>query len=371
LQQLSGGTRPFFSSAFRFWADFLLTCGYADGTRHVAVANAMDNVDTVDSTACFTTGAITKSTDGGATWVAVDKLLYYGSWVYPQINVSPVAIDPLASSTVYAAWSLSCDPWDPYCAGYGIVGDHWISKSADGGASWSRISDLSASALWFDALTPTVLYAATDSSVLQSTDGGVTWSTPGAPVLTSLSLQPTSVPGGGTSTGTVTLNAAAPAGGTVVTLSSSNTAVAAVPASVTVPAGATTVGFAVTTNAVTSATAVTISATSGGGTRSAALTVTPAAALLSITLSPNSVKGGTRSTGTITLSTVAPLGGVTVTVSSSHLNIATVPSSITVAAGATSAQFTVSTSRPKSSTDVTISANLANVTKAATLTVKP
>ena len=47
VQQLSGGTRPFFGSAFRFWADFFFTRGYGDGTRHVAVANAMDNVETV------------------------------------------------------------------------------------------------------------------------------------------------------------------------------------------------------------------------------------------------------------------------------------------------------------------------------------
>lgn len=47
VQQLSGGTRPFFGLALSFWADFLLTNGYGDGTQHVTVANAMDNVDTI------------------------------------------------------------------------------------------------------------------------------------------------------------------------------------------------------------------------------------------------------------------------------------------------------------------------------------
>jgi hypothetical protein len=103
---------------------------------------------------------------------------------------------------------------------------------------------------------------------------------------------------------------------------------------------------------------------------SAALTVAPATALVSISLSPTSVRGGTPSTATITLSGAAPPGRVTVTLSSSHPNIAAVPSSITVATGVTSAQFTVSTSRPQSATDVTISANFANVTKAARLTVR-
>jgi hypothetical protein len=129
-----------------------------------------------DNDGCFTTGAISKSTDGGASWFRVDGLLYYGSWVSPQVAVSQVAIDPLASTTLYAAWNVYCDQFDPYC-----VEDHWISKSADGGASWSRISDLSAFALWFDPLTRTVLYASTDSNVLKSMDGGVTWSATGPP----------------------------------------------------------------------------------------------------------------------------------------------------------------------------------------------
>jgi hypothetical protein len=96
----------------------------------------------------------------------------------------------------------------------------------------------------------------------------------------------------------------------------------------------------------------------------------PAVTLASLTLQPTSVKGGNQSTGTVTLSAPAPTGGLTVTLSSSDSGIAQVPSSITVPAGATSAQFTVSTSRPRSSTEVTISANLASFTKAATLTVR-
>ena len=57
--------------------------------------------------------------------------------------------------------------------------------------------------------------------------------------------------GGADSTGKVTLSAAAPAGGAVVTLTSSNLNAATVPASVTVAAGATTATFAITTKAVT------------------------------------------------------------------------------------------------------------------------
>jgi len=151
-----------------------------------------------DGDGCFTIGTISQSTDGGPTWFTVDQVLgYYGSWVWPQIGVSQVVVDPLQSNIFYAAWNVFCDQQDPFCAGFGVVSDAWISKY--GGATGPRISNLSAWALWFDLLNPTLLYAATASGVLQSTDGGVTWNTPGAPGLTSLTLQPTSVLGGRTS----------------------------------------------------------------------------------------------------------------------------------------------------------------------------
>src|SRR5439155_19224068 len=56
--------------------------------------------------------------------------------------------------------------------------------------------------------------------------------------LSTVSVAPTSVVGGSSSQGTVTLTAGAPPGGAIVSLSSANTAVATVTASVTVAAGA-------------------------------------------------------------------------------------------------------------------------------------
>jgi hypothetical protein len=80
--------------------------------------------------------------------------------------------------------------------------------------------------------------------------------------------------GGGLATGTVTLGTAAPGGGTVVTLSD-NAAAATTPASITVPAGATSATFTVSTNAVSSPTSVTLTATLGSSSRTATLSVTP------------------------------------------------------------------------------------------------
>src|SRR3989441_7543226 len=101
----------------------------------------------------------------------------------------------------------------------------------------------------------------------------------GAPLpLSSVTLNPTSVVGGNPSTGTVTLTAPASAGGAVVTLVSTG-AVASVPASVTVPAGATSATFTITTPVVMGFAAQSdIIATFGGVSRAATLTVTPSTA---------------------------------------------------------------------------------------------
>jgi hypothetical protein len=93
--------------------------------------------------------------------------------------------------------------------------------------------------------------------------------------LSAISVSPTSVVGANTAQGTITLTGAAPSGGAVVTLSSANTSVVSVPASVTVVAGASSATFGVNTAAVTANTSVTITATYGGVSRTTTLTVTP------------------------------------------------------------------------------------------------
>src|SRR5437588_671714 len=209
----------------------------------------------------------------------------------------------------------------------------------------------------------------TFSLALYSCGGNSSGSSPGTPpggppppaslILSSVTLTPTTVNGGVPSTGLVTLSGAAPSGGAVVTLSSSNTSVATVPASVTVPAGASSARFPVATTAVSSQTAVTISASYGSGSQqSAVLTVTPATSaptLTSLTVNPTSVNGGVPSTGPVTLSGAAPSGGAVVTLSSSNTSVATVAASVTVPAGASSARFPVATTAVSSQTAVTIS----------------
>jgi len=190
--------------------------------------------------------------------------------------------------------------------------------------------------------------------------------TPPAPK--AVTITPASVTGGSSSTGTVTLGAPSPTGGEVVSLSSSNPS-ATLPASVTVTAGKTSATFTITTSAVSSSTPASITASVGNLTASATLTVTPAV-VSALTLSPTSVVGGTPSTGTITLNGPAPADGAVVSLTSSN-SIAAPPSSVTIAAGASSANFKIVTSAVGASTAVTINAIQGTLTKTATLTIKP
>ena len=174
------------------------------------------------------------------------------------------------------------------------------------------------------------------------------------PLSVSVSLNPTSVVGGNGSTGTVTLSSAAGAGGVTVSLASDNTAVATVPASVTVASGATAATFPVSTSNVPNSTTAEITAIYQSSSQ-ATLTVNPPS-VASVSMNPVAVLGGNTAQGTVTLTGPAPTGGLQVALSSSDPS-ATVPSTVTVPGSSTTANFTVTTSTVTNSTSSTISAS--------------
>ena len=195
---------------------------------------------------------------------------------------------------------------------------------------------------------------------------------PSPPAISSVSANPASVVGGNGSTGTVALTSGAPSGGAAVSLSSTNAAVASLPASVTVPAGSLSARFPIATSTVATSTPVTITATYNSITKTATLDVTPVppTTLQSLGANPAIVTGGATSQGTITLTGTAPAGGFGVTLSSSNA-AASVPATVNVPQGATSATFSITTSAVTTSTPVTITANAGSVTRTASLTVTP
>ncbi|OLC45042.1 MAG: hypothetical protein AUH43_17165 [Acidobacteria bacterium 13_1_40CM_65_14] len=133
----------------------------------------------------------------------------------------------------------------------------------------------------------------------------------GAPTPANVSVLPGIVTGGTAATGIVTLNRPAPTGGTAVALSSTHPAIASVPASVTVTAGAQTASFAITTAAPKTEIDVGITARSGGSSWNRPFYVRPPnrlPTLTSMTISPTAVAGGNNSGGTLTFSGPIPLG---------------------------------------------------------------
>ena len=145
--------------------------------------------------------------------------------------------------------------------------------------------------------------------------------------LSALSVSPTSVVGGSSSTGTVTLTSAAPAGGIVVTLSSTN---ATVPGSVTVVAGSTTAAFTVTTPVVASTTLAVITASYDSVNETATLTET-VVPVIALAISPQSVtlaEGGSQTfmatvTGTASTAVTWSATGGSINSSGSYIAPAT------------------------------------------------
>lgn len=297
------------------------------GTPHLASLSALSLSPSSVSNGAPSTGLITLSGPAPAGGATVNLAGNTGGLI---VLPGPVTIPAGATS---ATFTIATSP---------VLADTWMPIIATMPASNSQ------------------------AAVLELTPGAA-----GTPAPSSVTFNPSSVVGSGNSIATLIINTPAPAGGLVVALASSNTAIATTPASVTLAEGATSTTFVVNTSVVSAPTSVSISATLNGVTRSGTLTVTPIpATLTSLTLNPATVVGGTSSTGTVTFNVPVPTGGQMVNLSSSNLAVATVPASITVAAGSTSANFVVSTSAVGVSTTSTITA-VSGLSHNAVLTVSP
>jgi subtilase family serine protease len=188
----------------------------------------------------------------------------------------------------------------------------------------------------------------------------------------SISVSPNSFIGGSTTSlsGTVTLTSAAQVGGLTVALSSSDGSVV-VPATVKVPSGSTTASFTVTSNPVGTNTTVTVTAAALAKSVTGTVTVLPPA--LSGLVAPSSIVGAasTTVTGTVSLASPAPKAGLVVSLVSNTPSVASVPTSVTVAGGQTSATFPITTTAVSTKTAVVVAATFGSVTKKVTLSVIP
>jgi hypothetical protein len=209
-----------------------------------------------------------------------------------------------------------------------------------------------------------------------------------APIsVTSVVLNPESVIGGTAVEGIVTLSRAADAHGVTVTLASSTPAVAEVPRKLTIAEGETYTRFTVQTHpaAHRGGEGVQISA-HAPGTRVAAAHLTVYAPMLAaLTLDPTTIAGGNKATATVTLNGPAPSSGLVIALRppsvellrpssqslASMLADIQYPSTVTIAGGASSANFTITTKAVPAQRLYGIEAKLGGTVKSATLTVTP
>lgn len=148
----------------------------------------------------------------------------------------------------------------------------------------------------------------------------------------------------------------------VWTLASSNPAVVSVPDTVTIADGASTKNFEMSLTPVSTATNVSINARYGGFATQSTYTVTPPR-VSSIGASPQTVIGGGTSTGVVHLAGRAVAGGTAVDLASNKPTVASVPASVSVNGGTTSANFVITTYGVNANQGVVLSATTGPITR--------
>ena len=311
------------------------------------------------------TAAMTAET--GGTLISSTSAISFGSVMVGQtasasVTMSNGSTNPIQISGVQVTGQF-----------FSVMGQGNLPVTIAGGSTYTVNVQFEPGAAGMATGTLTVLSNSAGEGTTTIVLSGTGESSPSI-ALSGLSCASGTVTGASTDACTVTLTGAAGAGGLVVSLSSSSSAVT-VPASVTVPAGASSAGFMATASAVTTTQTVTLTATAGTVTESYALQLSPSAPAMTLQLnglscSSGTVTGAGTDACTVTLTGAADAGGLVVSLSSSS-NAVTVPASVTVPAGATSAGFTATASAVATTQTATLSATAGNVTESYALQLSP
>lgn len=185
----------------------------------------------------------------------------------PTAPAGLTATADLATRTIALSWTASTD--DVGVVGYRVFRDNGTTPIATvTGTTFDDTNQLGTHVYAVAAID-----AAGNQSAL-SNSATATVTIPEGSTIENLTVSPTIVTAPASSTGTVTLNGAAPAGGVTVTLRSSDTEKARVPSSVTVPEGSKSATFVITT----------LTGRLGGGRNTVTITATLGNSSVSATL---------------------------------------------------------------------------------------
>lgn len=187
--------------------------------------------------------------------------------------------------------------------------------------------------------------------------------------LSTLTLNP--VEGGFATSGSIALSVPAQVGGATVSLTSGDTSLATVPASITLPVGYSALSFNVTTASVAQSTTVPVTATFNGQSVTGNLVLSPAPVLALSGVSLASGVGGQTLVGMISLNNFPrDIAGAVISLESNDRNLQ-VPASVIVPQGAYSVPFYATTSVVNSTRTITVTATFNGGTLSSTVTVEP
>lgn len=171
--------------------------------------------------------------------------------------------------------------------------------------------------------------------------------------LVSLSCTPANLPLGQTAVCQLTLSQPAPAGGAAVVLRSSNSALAVSPELI-VPPGQSIAAFSAAAASGAPAGPAVITAQLGSATLTTQISLLTPVLVSSLSCSPNPVAAGASSTCTVALSAPSSAPGVAVSLASS--GPVTIPPTVSIAAGLSSAIFPANTTTTPATVTITASA---------------
>ncbi|MCW5942067.1 MAG: hypothetical protein KIS66_07530 [Fimbriimonadaceae bacterium] len=255
------------------------------------------------------------TTVGAPVWTAVDNA---GAAGLPQVPANTVARDPdFPNSTWYVGTDIGA------------------FATQDGGATWARLSGLPQVQISQIEVNPTTY------RLNVATWGRGMWSVALVQPNYDITVAPAAVAGGESVAATITMTQAAPPGGATFQINYGGALHAQGPASVTVPAGATTTTFGISTTATANGETVNVSAFLGPTTvRQTSFRILVYGA--SVSLSQGSAWGGHTVIGTAHVGLGVNRGDVLVQVTSDRPDLVTIdPTSFVIPAGYTDGTFTI------------------------------
>jgi uncharacterized protein (TIGR03437 family) len=213
----------------------------------------------------------------------------------------------------------------------------------------------------------------TITASLSGSSKPVTFSLVATLTVSGLQCVTTSLSANASTTCTVTLSKAASGSGATVSLANTAPGVLTVPTSVLVPAGANSATFSTSFSASAAVLAAdqsaTITASLNGSSSPVTISLVSTLAVSSLQCVTTSLSANASTTCTVTLSKAASGSGATISLANTAPGVLTVPNSVLVPAGSTTATFSASTAALTADQSATVTASLSGSSKPVTFSL--